>query len=203
MKLLKRISVFSFAILLNFAIVSCKKEVKKEPAQFSIEQKTITIKWTGYKTTDKIAVNGQFKEISISNSKSSATAFEALNGAKFSIPVSSLFSDNDERDGKLKQLFFGIMEATLSLTGTLNLSDDGTGDIDLLMNGVQQKIPVTYIASGQLVEINGTMNLDDWNAQPALASLAKACFELHKGPDGESKTWNEVTVGAAVYLSKK
>jgi len=203
MNLLKKVSVFSFAIFLSFAIVSCKKEVKKEPAQFSIEQKTITVKWTGYKTTDKIAVNGQFKEISISNSNSGATAFEALNGAKFSIPISSLFSNNDERDGKLKQLFFGVMEATLSLTGTLNLKNDGTGDIDLLMNGVQQKIPVTYIASGQLVEINGTMNLDDWNAQPALASLAKSCFEQHKGPDGESKTWNEVTVGAAVYLSKK
>jgi len=203
MNLFKKIAVFSFVIFLNFAIISCKKEVKKEPAQFSIEQKTITVKWIGYKTTDKIAVKGQFKEISISNSNSSATAFEALNGAKFSIPISSLFSDNDERDGKLKQLFFGVMEATLSLTGTLNLKNDGTGDIDLLMNGVQQKIPVTYIASGQLVEINGTMNLDDWNGQSALASLAKACFDQHKGPDGESKTWNEVTVGAAVYLNKK
>lgn len=203
MNLLKKISIFSFAILLNVAIISCKKEIKKEPAQFSIEQKTITVKWTGYKTTDKIAVNGQFNEISISNSKNAPTSIEALNGAKFSIPISSLTSDNDERDGKLKQLFFGVMDATLSLSGTLNLNNDGTGNIDLLMNGVQQKIPVTYIASGQLVEINGTLNLDNWNTQSALASLAKACFELHKGPDGESKTWNEVAVSAAIYLRKK
>jgi len=204
MNILKRTTVFSFIILFSIAIISCKKEVKKEPAQFSIEQKTITVKWTGYKTTDKIAVNGEFKEINIStDAKNSTTAVGALNGAKFNIPVSSLFSNNDERDGKLKQLFFGAMDATLSLTGTLNLNDDGTGDIDLLMNGVQQKIPVTFIASGQLVEINGIMNLDNWNAQSALGSLAKACFEQHKGPDGESKTWNEVAVGAAVYLSKK
>ncbi len=203
MNLLKKISIFSFAILLNVAIISCKKEIKKEPAQFSIEQKTITVKWTGYKTTDKIAVNGQFNEISISNSKNAPTSIEALNGAKFSIPISSLTSDNEERDGKLKQLFFGVMKATLSLSGTLNLNNDGTGNIDLLMNGVQQKIPVTYIASGQLVEINGTLNLDNWNTQSALASLAKACFELHKGPDGESKTWNEVVVSAAIYLRKK
>jgi len=203
MNLLKKISIFSFAVLFSFAIISCKKEIKKEPAQFSIEQKTITIKWTGYKTTDKIAVNGQFNEISISNSENAPTSIEALNGVKFDIPISSLASGNDERDGKLKQLFFGVMEATLSLSGTLNLNNDGTGNIDLLMNGVQQKIPVTYIASGQLVEINGTLNLDNWNAQSALASLAKACFELHKGPDGESKTWNEVAVSAAIYLRKK
>jgi len=203
MTILKKTTIISFAILFSLATISCKKEVKKEPTQFSVEQKTITVKWTGYKTTDKIAVNGQFKEINISNSNISSTAFEALNGAKFSIPVSSLFTDEQERDSKLKQLFFGVMEATLSLTGTLNLNNDGTGNIDLLMNGVQQTIPVTYIASGQLVEINGIMNLDNWNAQSALASLAKACFDLHKGPDGVSKTWNEVSIGAAVYLSKK
>ena len=201
--LFKKTTIVSLTIILSFAILSCKKEIKKEPAQFSIEQKTITVKWTGYKTTDKIAVNGEFKEIKISNSNKSATAVEALNGAQFEIPISSLASGNNERDGKLKQLFFGVMDATLSLTGTLNLKTDGTGNINLLMNGVQQKIPVTYITSGQLVELEGTINLDDYNTQAALASLAKACFDQHKGPDGVSKTWNEVAIGAAVYLSKK
>ncbi len=203
MTLLKKTSLFLLTIIFSLIIFSCKKEVKKEPAQFSIEQKTITVKWTGYKTTDKVAVNGQFKEINITNGKSSATAIEALNGVKFSIPISSLFSNDNLRDNNLKQLFFGVMDATLSLTGTLNLNDDGTGNIDLLMNGVQQKIPVTYIASGQLIEINGTMNLDDWHTQSALASLNKVCFGLHKGADGISKTWNEVSISAAIYLSKK
>jgi len=203
MTVLKNITTIAFSIFISFVIISCKKEVKKEPAQFSVEQKTITVKWTGYKTTDKIAVNGEFKEIIVSNTKNSSSAIEALNGAQFEIPISSLDSGNEERDGKLKQLFFGIMDATLSLTGTLHLNKDGTGNINLKMNGIQKEIPLTFVVSAQLVELEGTMNLDDWNAQPALASLAKACFELHKGPDGESKTWNEVTVGAAIYLSKK
>ena len=85
----------------------------------------------------------------------------------------------------------------------MRLNDDGTGTINLKMNGIEKEIPITYIVSAQLVELEGTMNLDDWNAQPALASLAKACFELHKGPDGVSKTWSEVTVGAAIYLNKE
>jgi len=203
MNIFKKISLISFALLFSIAIVSCKKEVKKEPAKFSIEPKTITVNWIGYKTTDKVAVKGQFKEIEISNIKESETAVDALNGAEFSIPISSLFTDEPVRDSKLKQLFFGVMDSTLSLTGTLNLSKDGNGDIDLLMNGVQQKIPVTYIASGQLVELEGTMNLDNWNGQSALASINEACFDLHKGPDGISKTWNEVAVSATVYLRKK
>lgn len=203
MNVFKKISLISFVFLFSIAIISCKKDIQKEPAKFSIEPKTITVNWTGYKTTDKVAVKGQFKEIEISNIKESGTAVDALNGAEFSIPISSLFTDEPIRDSKLKQLFFGVMDNTLSLTGTLNLSKDGTGAIDLLMNGVQQKIPVTYIASGQLVELEGTMNLDNWNGQAALASINEACFDLHKGPDGISKTWNEVAVNAAVYLRKK
>ena len=203
MTILHKITSVSFIILFSLAIVSCKKEVKKEPALFSVDQKTVTVKWTGYKTTAKKGVKGEFKNINISNTKSSTSAIEAINGAQFEIPISSLASGNDERDGKLKQLFFGMMDATLSLTGTLHLKDDGTGNIDLKMNGVQKEIPITFTVSGQLIELEGTMNLDDWNAQSALESLAKACFEKHKGEDGISKTWSEVTVGAAIYLNKK
>ena len=203
MNISKKISFITFVLLCCIVLVSCKKEVKKESPQFSIESKTITVKWVGYKTTDKVAVKGQFKEINIMNIKSGVTAIEALNGAEFSIPISSLFTDEPVRDSKLKQLFFGVMDNTLSLSGTLNLGNDGTGIIDLLMNGVQQKLPVTYIVSGQLVELEGTMNLDDWKGQTALASIHEACFDLHKGPDGVSKTWNEVAVSAVVYLKKK
>lgn len=203
MNISKKISFITFALLCCITIVSCKKEVKKESAQFSIESKTITVKWIGYKTTDKVAVKGQFKEINIMNIKSGVTALAALNGAEFSIPISSLFTDEPVRDSKLKQLFFGVMDNTLSLSGTLNLDNNGTGSIDLLMNGVQQKMPITYIISGQLIELEGTMNLNDWNGQTALASINEACFDLHKGPDGVSKTWSEVAVSAAVYLKKK
>lgn len=203
MNLLKNISYLSFVIIFSLSIISCKKEVKKSPAQFSVEEKTITVSWTGYKTTDKVAVKGQFKEIAVTNIKNSGTAVDALNGAEFNIPVSSLFTDEPVRDSKLKELFFGVMDSTLSLTGTLNMENDGLGTIDLFMNGVQHNIPITYIVSGQLVELQGTMNLDDWNGQAALSSINEACFDLHKGPDGVSKTWSEVAVSAAVYLKKK
>lgn len=192
-------------LLLSISIlfISCKKEVKKEPVKFSIEPQLVTVKWTGYKTTDKIGVNGQFKEIEISNTSEASTALEALNGVEFSIPISSLFTDEPTRDEKLKTMFFGIMENTLSLTGKLNLAGDGKGTIDLSMNGVHNQIPVTYIISGQLVELEGKMDINDWNAQAALASINEACFDLHKGPDGVSKTWSEVAVGAAIYLKKQ
>ena len=191
-------------LIIAFVLGSCKKEIKKEPAQFSVVAETITVNWTGYKTTSKIPVKGQFKTVEISNSKEATTAIEALNGTVFSLPVSSLFSGDDDRDGKLKQLFFGVMDATVALTGTLNLGDAGTGTVNLKMNNISKEIPITYIVSGQLVELTGSLDIvNDFGAQTALESISKACFELHKGPDLVSKTWSEVGIDAAIYLRKK
>jgi len=201
---MKKIILFSITLIISLTAISCKKEVKKfEPAQFSIEPSTVSIFWTAFKTIDTIAVKGEFKTLEITNIKKANTALEALDGTQFSIPVSSLFSNNDDRDNKLKQLFFGVMKNTVSLTGTLNLKNDSTGSINLSMNGVSNEIPITYVVSGQLVEFSGKLDINDFNGQTALESLAKACFDLHKGADGVSKTWSHVEVSAVVYLRKK
>lgn len=203
MKIIKICCSFLLIVLISIATISCKKEVKKEPVKFSIEQKTITINWTAYKTTDKVAVKGKFEEIIVTNHSEHDTSIEALNGVQFEIPISSINSNDEGRDNKLKQFFFGVMDATLSLTGTLHLGNDGTGNIDLKMNGMEQKIPIKYIASGQMVEITGIMNLENWNTTAAITSLNEACLEKHKGTDGVSKTWTEVAIEAKVYLRKK
>ncbi|RPD99545.1 YceI family protein [Aureibaculum marinum] len=203
MNLIKKSTFIVLGIVLGLSAISCKKEVKKESAKFSIEPKTTTVNWIGYKTTDKIAVKGEFKEIKINNIKKDTSAIGAINGTTFDLPISSLFSNDSIRDSKLKELFFGVMDATVSLTGTLNLNDDGTGNIDMKMNNVQHKIPITYTASGQLVELKGTMNIEDFKANAALESLSKACYDLHTGPDGVSKTWSEVGISAAIYLKKE
>ena len=202
---MKNIILFSLAIAISMVSISCKKEAKKPIGpQFSVEEKTVTINWIGYKTTSKIPVKGEFKTLEVTNSKEAPTAIEALNGTKFSIPISSIYSGDNERDGKLKQLFFGVMDATLSLTGTVNLKDDGTGVVDLSMNGVSKEIPIAYTVNEQMVEFNGTLDIiDDFNAQTAFESISKACSDLHTGPDGVSKTWSEVAIAASVYLKKE
>ena len=192
------------ALFLAVSLIACKKEAKKGPANFSVIAETITVNWTGYKTTSKIPVTGQFKTVEIANSKEAETALGALNGTTFKLPVSSLFSGDEDRDGKLKTLFFGVMDATVALTGSLNLNEDGTGSVQLKMNNVTKDIPVTYILSGQLIELSGSLDIvNDFQAQAALESISKACFELHKGPDLVSKTWSEVGISAAIYLKKK
>jgi len=202
---MKKFTVLTLALVMSMATISCKKEAKKvEGPQFSVEPKTVTIKWTGYKTTSKIPVNGTFEILEVSNIKEAPTAVEALSGTKFSIPVSSLVSGDADRDSKLKQLFFGVMDATVSLTGTVNLNEDGTGNINLSMNGVSKEIPVTFTVKDQIVNLEGTLDIvNDFSAQAALESINTACLELHKGPDGVSKTWSEVAISATAHLKKE
>lgn len=201
---MKKLALLTLSIF--FIAVSCKKEAKKEEAtpKFSVIPETITVNWTGYKTSDKVAVKGKFEKVEISNSKEAATAIEAINGTEFSLPVSSLASGDATRDTKLKTLFFAVMDATTSLTGTVNLEAEGKGTVNLKMNGVTKAIPITYVVSDQIVELHGTLDIvNDFKANAALESIHKACETLHTGADGVSKTWREVAIDAAIYLKKK
>ena len=119
---------------------------------------------------------------------------------EFSIPVSSVFSKNEERDSKLKQFFFGVMANTELLSGTIVTTSENKGTATITMNGIKSSFPIDYMLSGQMITLSGILNLDDFNASSAIESLNKACFDLHKGADGISKTWTEVKIDVATYL---
>lgn len=193
------LSILIFSVL----FISCKTDAKKANNSgekvYSIEPLTTKIGWTAFKTTDKVAVKGEFTKINVTP-KEGATAKEVLNGLEFSIPVSSVFSNNEERDSKLKQFFFGVMDNTELLSGTVTTTSDNKGIANLTMNGITHSFPIEYIISGQMITLSGTLNLDDWNAHKAVESLNKMCFDLHKGADGISKTWSEVKIDVATYL---
>lgn len=202
----KKNLLITFTIIIGLLLVSCKDDTKKTPLSkdkvYSIEPLTTKIGWTAYKTNDKVAVKGEFTKINVTP-KEASTAKEALNGLEFSIPVSSVFSNNDDRDGKLKKFFFGIMDNTELISGSITTTSDSEGLAKLTMNGMTHSIPVQFIISGQMITLSGTLNLDDWNAQKAIESLNKICGDLHKGSDGVSKTWSEVTIDVATYLKVK
>jgi len=193
-------------LVLAVSISACKDSKKAEKpqtkAEFSLVDSTASVKWTAYKTTEKKPVSGIFKTINITKSTGGKTALLALNNTQFSIPVSSLFSNNKERDGKLINLFFGVMENTTLLSGTIKADADKTGSLEVTMNGTTASLPLTFTIAGDTLKFKGVMNLDQWQITAALNSLNKACFDLHKGSDGVSKTWNDVLIEASVVVKK-
>ena len=205
---MKKISL----LILGLAFVtftSCKKEEKTEtPTETKEEVKGLTIvndstkvKWTGFKTTDKVAVNGIFKEIELKNVKTGNTPEEVLEGVAFSIPVSSLFSNDPTgtRDPKLIDVFFGTMKNTELLSGILNFRDNQLF-MTLSMNDVTKQIPLEYTFENNLLSMKTTLNLNDFGGETALAAISKACFDLHKGADGVSKTWETVDIMGEVLF---
>lgn len=198
--------VYSLVICFTIAqMVSCKSEAKKETETtkeevtvakkaFVLQDATNTVNWVAYKTTDKVPVKGQFQKVNITAGGEADTAKEAINNAEFSIPVSSIFTQDTSRDFKIKKFFFGVMDKTELLSGKLVLENDSIGYADLTMNSVTKKLPFKYTLNGKEFSLNATMNISDWQAQNALDSLNTACKDLHKGADGVSKTWDDVAL---------
>ncbi|WP_405396616.1 hypothetical protein [Maribacter sp. Asnod2-G09] len=211
---MKKIALtFASALLIVFA--SCKDAKKSEESKsveatseatemFSLVQDSTKVSFTAYKTTDKVPVGGMFKKINFTKTNSGATAMEALNGTEFSIPVSSLFTNDPTgtRDPKLLEFFFGVLKDTELISGIFKVDGD-QGSIDVTLNGETQNIPLAYEMNGDdKITFTGTMDLANWNAMDAVASINKACEILHTGKDGVSKTWSEVAVKAEVLLTK-
>lgn len=194
---------FTFGIL----AVSCKKEEKTETAvttaveagALKIVSDSTKVSWTAYKTTEKVGVGGSFTEIKLNDTKTGSTPEAILEGATFSIPVSSLFTNNPERDGKLKEFFFGVLKNTELISGTLNFKE-GKCLLTIKLNDVEKQIPVTPEFKDNRFSINSTIDLVDFGAEGAVASINKACYDLHKGADGVSKTWSEVAISGSVLF---
>ncbi len=197
---MKNLLFLSLILTSILTLTSCKKEKQNttdndvEVENYIIDIENSVINWTAYKTSEKIPVKGIFKNVDIKKSKSAANRLEVLQGLEFEVPVSSIFSKDSIRDYKLVTYFFGVMENTLNLSGKINVQENGKGNINLTMNGLTKELPFTYEIKGEIIEMNASMDLDNWQAQAAISALNEVCNEKHKAADGISKTWNEVAL---------
>jgi hypothetical protein len=215
---MKKLKLIALAMIMISA-VSCKDANKSTEenstdihtneattaGNYSVINDSTKVSFIAYKTTDKIAVGGKFKEINLTDTKQGKTALEALNGTKFSIPVSSLFTNDASgtRDSKILKFFFGVMKNSELISGEFKVSDDNRCSIDVTLNGQTANIPLQYTATSDTnLSFDGVMNLEKWDGLAAVASINKACEALHTGKDGVSKTWSEVAVHADVVFNK-
>ncbi len=205
---MKKIVNVCLVAIVTLFLVSCAKEKKSEESvksekSYSVDKENSTVQWTAYKTTDKVPVKGTFTEINITASNEGNSSSQALEGLAFEIPVSSIFTKDTIRDHKLNKFFFAIMDNTLSLKGVFSVEDENKGNLALTMNGMTEDLPFTYEMSKDTIMIDTKMDLNVWGAQSAVESLHQACLALHTGPDGVSKTWDEVNISAKIVTMLK
>ena len=204
---MKKLTTTLLALTTLIQFTACKSEQKKETptvektieiaAPFSLKTAQNTINWTAYKTTDKVPVKGVFKSVDITNGGEGKTAKEAINNTEFSIPVSSIFTNNETRDFKLRKFFFGAMTNTSLLAGKFHLENDSIGNADITMNGITAQLPFTYTITNKVFNLNATLDLNKWSGNAAIDSLNVVCREKHTAADGVSKTWTDVAINVS------
>lgn len=201
-----RLLTFILIITLGLQLDACKKETKqteeaeKETVAFLPDEEGSSLQWTAYKTSDKVPVKGTFKEVRITGSNKGADAAGAIDGMSFEIPVSSIFTNDTIRDGKLQKFFFAVMENSMTLKGKFSVESEDSGNLNISMNGMSKELPFQFEVEQDTIHLNASMDLNDWGAQKALESLNEACKVLHTGPDGVSKTWDEVALNAKIHV---
>tara|TARA_B100000676_G_C18049803_1_gene830361 strand:+ start:1353 stop:2000 length:648 start_codon:yes stop_codon:yes gene_type:complete len=169
-----------------------------ENCVYSANLKATDVIWSGFKTTDKIKVTGKFNKISsnkIQNKNEFSNLSELIEDLDFSIDLSSSSSGDEIRDLNLKNYFFNLLASNFVLNGKFENIEDDSVYVVLDFFGKQKKVKLGYAYKNKMIQIKGSIDLvESLGAIKAFESISNKCYDLHKGPDGVSKTWKEVDV---------
>jgi hypothetical protein len=181
---------------------SPSNEMTAENCMYSFNADSTTVSWTAFKTTEKIGVGGKFDTVNVMGTQNSEDVNGVFNSASFSIPVSSINTANPDRDMKIRKFFFGSLAGSETLEGSLVSLADGKGLVAISMNGISKEVEMDYTVDGEVVQLETTINVGEWNAQAGIDALNTECYELHMAGDGVSKLWPEVKIGIRTVLNK-
>ena len=147
------------------------------------------VKWTGYKTAQKVAVSGTFKEINL-QIESNDNLEQFLKSANVQINTLSFDSGLDVRNKSIVSTLFSL-KSSEKITGSISNVDVNkkTLVLKLTMNGVTKNVLMSYDIKDNKIVANGQIDVLDYNMQESFAKFAKACFDLHKG-----KSYSEVDI---------
>jgi len=211
---LRKALYLSTFVIAAGAITSCnsfdRKEVKQSEAKTpeAVQEKSsylvdgkIVIDWTAYKFTEKAKVGGTLDSVKLTLANESGDVADLLTGAQIEIFTGSVNSNNEARDLKIVNYFFETFNTEVIKGKVLSVStDDGT--MELVMNNISQEVDYTYNVEGDTLHLTALIDLLNWNGDAALNSLNEVCYELHKGSDGISKLWPNLTIDVFLPLKR-
>ena len=163
----------------------------------------VEVDFKAYKTPLKIGVGGKFDSVKyISELKSAPDLKMLLVDSKVNIEPSSVNSANAARDKKLVDFFFNTMKQKEISAKIIDIKIDnnskplsGVLNVDIKMNGVSHDAQLKFTYDKGVLRADGFIDLADYSALASLASINKACYELHQG-----KTWSDVAIGFTMNI---
>lgn len=205
MKKFKNIALaFSAAILLASCADETTPTVETEDESpvcfYTYNSGTTTMEWTAFKFTEKAPVKGTFTEINVDGTLESDDPMMILSSLSFSIPTSSISSQNEDRDGKIVKHFFETI-GTDKLTGkVVKLDDNGEAILEVTMNKMAKEVKGKYTFTDGKFDFSATIDVATWDAIPGINALNAICKDLHTSTDGKSKLWSEIDLTFSTTL---
>ena len=186
-----------FLILLLALTAGACKEKTPETCTYEYSHDTTEFTWTAYKFTEKLGVSGTFDEIKTAPPAPASSLYGSIDGLTFVIPVAGLNTGKPDRDQKIIGQFFHRLGPGREIRGIVTGIDAGANiaSIEITLGSQTRTVsaPLEVLDEGS-IEVTAQMNLADWQALDALKNLNKACYEEHKGEDGISKLWPDVSL---------
>lgn len=198
-------------------LTSCGgEEVAEESAQpaqkiqnclYSFNPVQTEVAWTAYKFLRKAGVDGSFTKLDVDGTLTSNNPREIISSLSFSIPISSIETNDPSRNEKIRNFFFGSLSSTDMLTGkVVSLGDDGKAVLAITMNEITNDVEGEYSLEDDTFKYSTSIDVNNWNASVGLAALNKECEGLHtdiENGDTESKLWPDVQINFQTKLTKK
>lgn len=170
---------------------------------YTFDSENTKLTWTAYKFTEKVGVSGTFNSYTIGQTNEAEDLASVFSNAEFEIFTESINSNDEGRDYKIKQYFFGSLASSEVLKGKLiSLNDDGTASILLRMNEVEKEVDAQYTIEENTITLSAVLDVENFNAASGIKALNQVCDELHKGSDGISKLWPEVKIEITSTVKK-
>jgi hypothetical protein len=198
------ILILSSLLFIHTALAS------KPECVYQLDPASLKVTWTAFKTTEKVAVNGNVQEVKVvapKKAKSLPVLLKGVIGSGSFDDVKKSETGNPGRDQTLFEKFFSLLSKKAQFKGGFATvkGDDQAGKMNLMLsvNGKKGAVPMAYQLSPEgAFEAVGTFDLLNYGMEKAHASIHQACEQLHKGKDGVSKTWTEVGLKIAATIKK-
>lgn len=185
---------------LVFAMTACTGDAEPTEPEGTTDEALVyyyynegqtTLEWTSYKTTAKVGVAGSFNDIEVTSSEGTS-AKEVIESISFVINTNSVETNNEERNLKIAEHFFGTINTPTIEGEVKSLNDDNTAIITIAMNGISMDIEGDYTLEENVFNFTSSIDVSSWNGIPGIEALNAICEDLHTGEDGVSKLWSEI-----------
>ena len=206
---MKQLNALVILIISSVIFVSCSSENKtessdnKESCAYTYNHTASSMEWTAFKFNAKTPVKGTFNTLNIKGLTTSENPKDIIKSLQFSIPTSTVETQNSERDAKIVTYFFGKIATDSIIGNVVDLKDNGEAIISITMNKIKKDVKGTYTLNEGKFSFNATIDVMNWQAGSGIEALYTICKDLHTGEDGVSKLWSEIDLSFTTSLIKE